>query len=76
MGRNGSNCFVRLGLRSRGFKASILHLISIPGASWDFLDQIFAAIDGYRKKRCWDLGIIGEVFFKELGDGKALSQGA
>ncbi|GKE54285.1 hypothetical protein Tco_1489441 [Tanacetum coccineum] len=55
MGRNGSNCFVRLGLRSRGFKASILHLISILGASWDFLDQRFAAIDGYRRrvlKRC------------------------
>ncbi|GJW90824.1 retrovirus-related pol polyprotein from transposon TNT 1-94 [Tanacetum coccineum] len=49
-GRNGSNCFVRLGLRSRGFKASILHLISILGASWDFLDQRFAAIDGYRRR--------------------------
>ncbi|GJY89932.1 hypothetical protein Tco_0505128 [Tanacetum coccineum] len=50
MGRNGSNCFVRLGLRSRGFKASILHLISVLGASWDFLDQIFASIDGYRRR--------------------------
>ncbi|GKA25929.1 hypothetical protein Tco_0712038 [Tanacetum coccineum] len=50
MGRNGSNCFVRLGLRSRGFKALILHLISVLGASWDFLDQRFAAIDGYRRR--------------------------
>ncbi|GJX52627.1 hypothetical protein Tco_0280996 [Tanacetum coccineum] len=50
MGRNGSNCFVRLGVRSRGFKASILHLISILGAYWDFLDQRFAAIDGYRRR--------------------------
>ncbi|GJS49920.1 hypothetical protein Tco_0600041 [Tanacetum coccineum] len=29
-------------MRSRGFKASILHLISILGASWDFLDSRFA----------------------------------
>ncbi|GJV82598.1 hypothetical protein Tco_1522496 [Tanacetum coccineum] len=48
MGRNGSNCFVRVEMVLRGFKASILHLISILGASWDFLDQRFAAIDGYR----------------------------
>ncbi|GKC76769.1 hypothetical protein Tco_1127543 [Tanacetum coccineum] len=50
MGQNGSNCFVRLGLRSRGFKASILHLISILGDSWDFLDQRFAAINNYRRR--------------------------
>ncbi|GJS46018.1 hypothetical protein Tco_0596139 [Tanacetum coccineum] len=50
MGQNGSNCFVRLGLRSRGFKASILHLIYVLGASWDFLDQSFTAIDGYRRR--------------------------
>ncbi|GKA63638.1 hypothetical protein Tco_0763244 [Tanacetum coccineum] len=41
---------VRLEMRSRGFKASILHLIYVLGASWDFLDQRFAAIDGYRRR--------------------------
>ncbi|GJV73084.1 hypothetical protein Tco_1493079 [Tanacetum coccineum] len=33
------------GLGSRGFKASILHLNSALGTSWDLLDQSLAAID-------------------------------
>ncbi|GJW80330.1 retrovirus-related pol polyprotein from transposon TNT 1-94 [Tanacetum coccineum] len=91
MGRNGSNCFVRLGLRSRGFKASILHLISVLGASWDFLDQIFASIDGYRrravgcygakKEGCGALATmkgpryLGEVFLSSLGWKELSHQG-
>ncbi|GJV82593.1 hypothetical protein Tco_1522491 [Tanacetum coccineum] len=50
MGRNGSNCFVRVEMELRGFKASIFHLISILGAFWDFLYRRFAAIDGYRRR--------------------------
>ncbi|GJT76927.1 hypothetical protein Tco_1043652 [Tanacetum coccineum] len=50
MGRIGRNHFVRLDLRSRGFKAWILHLISALGTSWDSLDQNLAAIDEDRRK--------------------------
>ncbi|GKE53540.1 hypothetical protein Tco_1488696 [Tanacetum coccineum] len=50
MGRNGLNCFVCVEMELWGFKASILYLISILGASWFFLDQIFSAIDGYRRR--------------------------
>ncbi|GKB68142.1 hypothetical protein Tco_0929554 [Tanacetum coccineum] len=41
---------VRLEMRSRGFKASILLLISASWDSWDFLDQRVASIDDYRRK--------------------------
>ncbi|GKD56398.1 hypothetical protein Tco_1289785 [Tanacetum coccineum] len=50
MGQNGSKCFVRLGFGSWGFRASILHLYSTSRDSWEFLDQRFAAIDGYRRR--------------------------
>ncbi|GJS52757.1 hypothetical protein Tco_0626119 [Tanacetum coccineum] len=41
---------VRLEMRSRGFKASILLLISASWDSWDFLNQRLASIDDYRRK--------------------------
>ncbi|GJT53811.1 hypothetical protein Tco_0988865 [Tanacetum coccineum] len=37
-------------MRSRGFKASILLLISASWDSWDFLNQRVASIDDYRRK--------------------------
>ncbi|GKB23357.1 hypothetical protein Tco_0862758 [Tanacetum coccineum] len=42
---------VRLELELRGFKASILLLIIVLHASWDFIDQIYVAIMGYREKK-------------------------
>nr|GEW04260.1 nucleotide-binding, alpha-beta plait [Tanacetum cinerariifolium] len=47
----GSFLFVRLEMRSQGFKASILRLITSLGYSYELIEQRVAAIMGYRKKK-------------------------